>query len=222
MAEEKKSSSAKLNGFVEKNKKAFICVLCAVIAVIVVFIVVDVTKTSSTEKALSKIDEISYVLTDGSRSLEDADLAERRASAKESLLPFTKKNGIVGVRANMLCAELAFQEENYEEALDYWKNTAAKGKKMYVAPVASYNVAVCYEELKDLDNAAVNYKVAADSDFVLKNHAKFSYGRVLEAQGKYAEAVAAYKELNDVAPEESWSKIAKSRILILQTEGKAE
>lgn len=221
--EEKKSSSAKLNGFMEKNKAAFLCGLCAVVVAVVVFVVVDIAKNKATENALSKIDEISYALTNGSMALEEDALAERIEVAKEALIPYAKKGGIAGVRANMLCAEIAFKENNYSDALECWKNVASKGKKMYTAPLACYNMAVCYEQLDDLENAAVNYKAAADyNEFMLKNHAKFSYGRVLESMGKYTEAVAVYQELNDAAPEENWSMIAKSRIIYLQTQGKAE
>ena len=56
----------------------------------------------------------------------------------------------------------------------------------------------------------------------MRSHAMFSYGRVLEAQGKYADAVAAYKDLNSNFPDDSWANLAKSRVIALQNEGKAE
>jgi len=221
--EVKKTSSAKLTAFVEKNKTVLITICAAVIVALIVFIVVDVVKANATTKNLSVIDEISYTLTNGSAALEDAELETRKAAALESLAPLTKKGGIVGVRANMLSAEIAYQNEDYEAALNFWKATEAKGKKIYTAPIASYNAASCYEELGKLDEAAAAYKVAADNeDFLLRTHAKFSYGRVLETQGKYADALAAYKELNDSNPDDSWAMVAKSRILTLQNEGKAE
>lgn len=221
--EEKKTSSAKLSTFVEKNKFILITVCAAIVVALIVFIVVDVVKTNATSKNLTRIDEISYTLTNGSVTAEESELETRKTVALENLAPFTNKGGIVGVRANMLSAEIAYQNEDYESALNFWKATEAKGKKSYTAPVAKYNAAVCYEELGNLEEAANLYKAAADEEsFLLRTHAKFSYGRVLETQGKYAEAVAAYKDLNDTNPDDNWAMIAKSRILTLQNEGKAE
>ena len=47
-------------------------------------------------------------------------------------------------------------------------------------------------------------------------------GRALEAKGDYKAAVEAYTALNDRTPEDTWAKLAKTRILTLQVEGKAE
>ena len=123
----------------------------------------------------------------------------------------------------MICAEIAFQQKKYQESADFWKAAAKKAKKSYIAPIAYFNIGVCYEQLNNIDAAAENYKIAADNkSFVIKNHAKFSYGRVLEAQGKYAEAVSVFTEINDSNPDDSWAKLAKSRIIALKVQGKVE
>ena len=74
-----------------------------------------------------------------------------------------------------------------------------------------------------LHDAAEAYELASlDEEFLLRSHALFSYGRVLEATGKYKEAVEAYQKLNDEYPDESWTNLAKTRILELKIEGKVE
>lgn len=221
--EESQTSSGKLSAFIEKNRVAFISVLVAVVVLLVAFIAVSSVLSKGTDKNLAAIDEISYTLTNESSSLEEAELNARRIDALDKLAAYTSKGGIVGARANLLCAELAYQQTKYEDALSYYKATAAKSPKSYLAPLAIYNAATCYEELNNLEEAAANYKTAADNkDFALKAHAKFSYGRVLEAQGKYADAVAAYTQLNDELPNDTWAKLAKTRIITLKAEGKAE
>ncbi len=123
----------------------------------------------------------------------------------------------------MFCAELAFRQEKYEVAANYWKDAAAKAKKSYLAPIAYFNLATCYENLGNVDAAMENYKLAADNnDFVMRTHAMFSYGRILEAKADYAKAAAAYTELNDNFPSDSWAKLAKSRLISLKNEGKIE
>ena len=86
-----------------------------------------------------------------------------------------------------------------------------------------YNAAVCYEETGNVEKACELYKqVSENKDFFLMAHAKFSYGRILESQGKYKEAVEVYTELNDALPYDTWSNLAKTRILDLQISGKVE
>lgn len=208
----------KVNNFLEKNRKIFIAILIAVIVCLIGFIVAVSMSAKQKEKNIARIDEISFVLTDGSASLEEGELDARRNDALEKLQPLAKKGGIAGARANLLCAELSYQQNDYENALNYWKNAALKSKKSYIAPLAYYQIAVCYEQLNKLEEAAENYKLASDSkEFALVPHAKFSYARVLETLGKIDEAIDVYAQLNDDYPTDDWARLAKTRIILLRT-----
>ena len=99
----------------------------------------------------------------------------------------------------------------------------AKGKKSYTAPICSFNKGVCYENLNKTDDAVAAYKYAAEfADFGMAPHAYFSLGRILESKGDYAGAAEAYKTLNDKFAYEDWANLAKTRLITLQAEGKAE
>lgn len=224
MTEQKKeTTSSKAEKFVSKNAKIIIVVFAVVACAVIGYILGTSIGSKSNAKSLATIDAITYELTNESATLESTELDARRATAFEKLEPLTKKGGIVGVRANMLCADLTYQQEKYEDSAKYWEAVAAKSKKSYTAPYANYNLGVCYEQLGKIDDAAAAYKKAADVDsFTLRAHAAYSYGRALEAKGDYKAAVEAYKALNDKTPEDTWAKLAKTRILVLQVEGKAE
>ena len=218
---EEMTASKKLAGFIEKNKKAFIAILIVLVCCLIGYIIFASVAKSNKSKNLQALDEISYELTSKSSDLEDAEIEARIATALEKAAPLTKKGGVVGARANMFCAELAFKQEKYEDAANYWKDAAAKAKKSYLAPISYFNLATCYENLGNVDAAMENYKLAADNnDFVMRTHAMFSYGRILEAKADYAKAAAAYTELNDNFPSDSWAKLAKSRLISLKNEGK--
>ena len=220
---EDQTASSKLAGFIEKRKVVFITILAVLICLLAGYIITSSVLSKSKTKDLQALDEITYTLTAKSNTLEESEVELRRQNAIEQAAVYTMKGGIVGARANMLCADLTFQQGKFEESANYWKNAAAKAKKSYIAPIAYYNLAACYEELNNLDAAAENYKLAADDEeFVLKSHAEFSYARVLETQGKYAEAVAAYNDLNDKFSGSEWANLAKTRIIALQNAGKAE
>lgn len=217
---EKTSVSEKLNRFLEKNRIVLFSVLGALVVAVIAYAVIVTVSAKETEKNLSVIDEISYALTNGAEGLEESELAGRRSTAMESVTPLLKKGGVVGVRANMLAADVAYQNKDYAASLDYWKAAAEKGKKSYTAPLAYYNVGVCAEQTGDLAVAAENFKKAADvSDFVLKSHAQFSLGRVYEKQNDYAKAVEAYNVLINASPDESWAKMAKTRVLDMKIKG---
>lgn len=216
--EEKQRSNKILDSFLEKNRKLLIVVLISIVVCLIGFIVAVSVSTNQKEKNLSRIDEISFTMTDDSQSLEEGELTARKIDALDKLQELVTKGGIVGARANLLCAEISYQMEKYEDALNYWKVAAAKSKKTYIEPIAYYQIAVCYEQLGNTEEAAINYKLAADSkEFALACHAKFSYGRVLESLGKTEEAIAVYTELNDSNPSDDWAKLAKSRLILLKT-----
>ena len=220
---EEMTTSKKLAGFIEKNKKAFIAILIVLVCCLIGYIIFASVAKSNKAKNLQALDEISYELTSKSSDLEDAEIEARIATALEKAAPLTKKGGVVGARANMFCAELAFRQEKYEDAANYWKDAAVKAKKSYLAPISYFNLATCYENLGNVDAALENYKLAADNkEFVMRAHAKFSYGRILETKGDYAGAAAAYNDLNDNFPGNSWAQLAKSRLISLKNEGKIE
>ena len=218
---EEQTTSSKLAGVIEKNKKAFITVLIVIICLLAGYIVFAAINNKAKDKALQTLDEISYEMTKDSSELTDAELNARIATALEKASAYTKKGGIVGARANMFCAELAFRQEKYEDSANYWKEAAAKAKKTYIAPIAYFNLAVCYENLGNVDSALENYKLAADNEaFVMRAHAMFNYGRLLETKGDYAAAVEEYNKLNDNFPDDAWADLAKSRLIALKKDGK--
>ncbi len=217
------TTSKKAERFITNNKTILIVLLACIICCLVGFILGNYIGSKIKVKNLAAVENISYELTKDSAYLETAELESRRADAFEKLTPYVKKSGIVGVRANMLCAELAYQQEKYEDSADYWKAVAKKSKNNYTAPIANFNLGVCYEQLGKIDEACEAYKKASDDEnFTLRDHATFSYGRVLEAKGDFKAAAEAYNSLNDRNPNNTWAKLAKTRVLILQVEGKTE
>lgn len=213
---EKKTNSEKLDGFLEKNKKWLFAVLAVAVIGVIAFAVVVSVSAKSAEKTIAAVDEITYTLTKNSADLEDAELSARRAAAVEAVAPYLGKSGVGGVRANMLAAELAYSDKDFAGALEYWTAAASKGKKSYTAPLCYYNMGACSEELGKLSDAAEYYKKAADDkEFVLKSHAMFSLGRVYEALNDKDKALETYNALVNESPDDTWAKLAKTRVLAL-------
>lgn len=220
---EKKTNSEKLNGFLSNNRKLLLIVLILAIAGLIGYVIYDSVANKQAEKNIAKLDAISTELTTSTSGLDEVALKAKIDETLNALAEYTKKSGVSGVRANMLAAELNYSKKDYNAAIENWKAAIAKGKRSYTAPIASYQIGVCYEQINDLTNAAQAYKEAAETkNFPLASHALFSYGRVLEAKGEYAGAVEAYQVLCDSFAKDEWASLAKSRILVLQTKGKVE
>jgi hypothetical protein len=217
------TAGEKLSGYVMRHRTPIIIITAVIVAAIIAYGVYVTVNSKINDKGISQIDTIEYTLTKDSSALSDTDIEARRAAAMTGITPYLKKPGIVGVRANMLAAEIAYERKDYENAKGYWKKAALKGVKSYTAPLAYYNEAVCCEETGDLANAVKLYEKAADSEeFMLTAHARFSEGRVYEALGDYKNAADAYNKLNDAVPDDTWAHLAKTRLIALKADGKTE
>lgn len=220
---EEETAGKKLAGFIEKRKVGFIICLIVIICLLAGYVIFTSVANSNKVKGLQAIDEITFEMTDKSSGLSDSEIEARLNTAFEKASAYTKKGGIVGARANMLCADITYQQKKYAESADFWKAAAEKSKKSYIAPLCYFNLASCYEETGNKDDAATYYKMAADDkNFVVRAHALFSYGRVLESKGNYADAAAAYTELTDNFSDDAWANLAKSRMIALKKDGKIE
>ena len=220
---EEVTASKKLAGFIEKRKTVFITILIVLVCLLIGYVVCASIANNNKVKGLQAIDEITFELTDKSSSLSDSEITARLNTAMEKASAYISKGGIVGARANMLCADIAYQQKKYAESADFWKAAAEKSKKSYIAPLCYFNLAVCSEETGNNADATAYYKLAADNkNFVMRTHAMFSYARLLEANGNYADAAATYTELNDSFSGDAWANLAKSRLIALKKDGKIE
>jgi len=211
----------KVGTFLERNRKPIlicsIIILLAAIGVAVAFAVIEKTN----EEGIAKVDSIEYSLSKDTASLADDQLASRINTAIEALGPYLGKKGIVGVRANMLAADISFQKKDFENSRTYYLAAAAASKKAYTAPVCAFNAAVCSEELNDNESAAKQYESSLESkDFLLAAHALFSLGRVKESLGDFTGAAQSYLKLATSYPDDDWTKLGQSRLIELKASGK--
>lgn len=219
----KQSTSEKLSAFVTKKRSVLLVALVVVVVAIVTFVVATAVLSKVRSAGLTAVDEITFALTNESTYLEENELEARREIAITALEKYLKNGGVVGVRANMLAADIEFQQKNYDKALAFWQAAAKKGRTSYTTPLAYFNSGICFEELGDLESAAKYYTKAAEvKEFAFAPHARFSAGRVKEALEDFAGANSEYQTLIDAVPDDSWAQLAKSRQIALRVEGKIE
>ncbi|GMO40083.1 MAG: hypothetical protein Pg6C_00770 [Treponemataceae bacterium] len=210
--------SQHIEAFLLKYRKVILSFAAAiVIGAAAVGIAFAVTETVR-KKGLERIDRIANALV---KANEDDTAASQTALTElESL---TAAKNIVGARANMLKAEILFNDKKFDEARAAWLKAADAGKKSYIAPLSWFNAAVCSEEIGDFDAAFEWYQKAGNAkDWTQKTHALFNAGRVKDEAGGYEAAAKLYQELNEAYAGDSWANIAMTRVLTLRAEGKIQ
>jgi tetratricopeptide (TPR) repeat protein len=123
-------------------------------------------------------------------------------------------------RALMIKGTLLFEKEMWEEAADHFSQIANRYPKSYLAPVALMNKASAFEESGKLREAMEIYQSIVDNYAAVSPdapRATFSIGRLYEETGQLESAVDAYYELIDSFSESDWTKLARDRIIYIET-----
>ncbi len=221
LKKEESNPQSKIENFMTRNRVLIITLGCAlIVAAVAVCAVVGIIDAQD-KKGIAAVDSIEYEYTRDFSKLSEEEIVARQNSALEALKPLLAKKNIVGVRANMLAADIAYAKKDFTNSLDYNLAAARLGKKAYTVPVSYFNAASCCEELGNNADAALYYELASESkDFALKSHAEFGLARVKEALGDLDAAADAYQKLVDDFPGDEWASLAQTRLIQLKSAGK--
>lgn len=215
--------SKKIENFLLKNRKKILAAVGIVAVIVVAFCVFLGISESSVAKQIEKIDAVEFALVSNSAEISESQESDRLKKALEELSPYLNKKNVAGVRANLLAADIAFKQNDYENAYKFYSDAAESGKKSYTNPLALFNAAVCLEELNRADEAFSLYdRASAAKDFYLASHAIFCAGRIKESAGDFKTASEYYKKASDTYPSDDWSLLAKSRLIDLKAKGKID
>ena len=219
---EKQTFSDLLTLFIVKFKFVFLGIFVVGLIAIIAYGVISSSNEKAVKAGLAEIDAVTT-------EYAELKVAETTDSAKEDALlaraqAVADKNNpaVVKVRAQMVIAEIQFDRKNYEAARTAWLAAAETDKKSYTYGLCNYQCGICSEELGDLDKAVAYLKTAAESDgFAVVPRVLFNIGRIEETRGNFDKAVESYKKLVADYPSDQWASLAKSRIITLDIDGKA-
>ena len=129
------------------------------------------------------------------------------------------RRGYPALRALMISGELAYQEERYDEAKEYFLRAADEFPRTYFAPVALMNAAVTSEKVEKIDRSIELYQRVVDSykdTFQGVPRALLNIGRLYESQNNMNAAVIAYEQLAADFDGSEWSKLARTRLIQIE------
>lgn len=219
--EKKVSLSEKVGDFIQKYRFVFLTVLALLVVGFVAYGVIYNSASKKTSKLLSKIEKIEFSLLENTSELSESEVSSLLDDSLKAVEEYTKNSGIVGIRAELLKADICYKKSDYKNACDSYLKVASKTKGTYLCPISYFNAARSSEQLNDTTKAIEYYQMAAnDKEFVNINQALFSIGRIKESSLDYEGAYETYEKIVSKNESDTWSNLAKTRILTLELEGK--
>jgi len=210
--------------FLQKNRIVLLVMLIA----LVLFVVVYFGWSEWNKRTLER----STLMAERAQKLYEQWLGESDESAQSSIRQGLDElidqilkrypRQYAAQRARFIRANLAFENEQWQEAAESYSSVADSFPKSYLAPLSLFNAGVAYEQMDDLDQAIAAYQILVEKheDSFLVPHALFSLGRLYEAQENYESAFAVYDRLEDEHPLSNWTKMGRNRIIGLKVQGK--
>ena len=194
--------SSKLNDFIGRHAKLLVAIAALVIVLIIVLAVALTVMQSASEKKFNDLLDLEAQYS--SLSLMSSDDEAYQSTADEfiksadALIASSSLKEYPGAKAELLLADLAFSQENYQEAADHYRAVADAQSGSYLAEVAIMNEAACYDNLGDQAKALELYNYVFDTfgtDSAYAPKALFNAGRLYEAMGETELAKASFEQL---------------------------
>jgi tetratricopeptide (TPR) repeat protein len=221
---EKKTASEIVAAFIQRFRFIFLGLLAAAVLGVAGSAVYLAIESSANQKAAKMLDAANDAY-EAYFSEEDAakknDL-EAKAVEKIDALAKAYPRRIAGLKGQMLKARIAFDKENFGAAQEEYAKIAEAAGKSYLAAIALQDASVMAERAGNLDLAISYLQTAIDkhADTLAGiSHAYFNVGRLQEQKLAYDKASETYSKMESLYPGDSWTNLAKSRIIVLKSQG---
>jgi TolA-binding protein len=221
---EKLTFMEKMNVFLQKNRMLFLGFAIAVLAILLCLFVYTIVSQKSLEASTLAIEK---VLSDYDAWNAESDATKKDAAEKDLLASVDStikkyKGTYAAQKALLTKAELLYAKKDFAGAEDAYTVLATGYPASYLAPIALSSAAACAEDKGDVD-AAIAHLTAFLGKYGKKAvgtpHAYFSLGRLMEGKNDYKGAAAQYEKLASEYPDNNWTKLGKSRIIALKSQG---
>ena len=207
-----------VDSWLGRHIKLIASIVIAVVAVIVIAAIVTVVVNNAQSKRYEKLDAVTASYAEFSAMDGDA---EGYAEAKNNVIAGAEElaknpKNYPGAKANLILADVAFDDGDYNKAIELYSLVASSQTKTFLREVALMSLAASYEEKGDKAAALKVYNDffdEYDTESFYSSRALFNAARLTEETDK-ALAISIYEQL--IAYFESYNseyaKLAKSRV----------
>ncbi len=212
--------AGKIENWLGLHSKLLTIIIAVLIVCIVALVVVLTVADKNNEKKYSALYGIEkqadalIVMDPSSDEYKNArkDLEE----AADSLIGSSSIKKYPAAKATMVLADIAYDNAEYDNALELYSAVAESQKKTYMVQVALMNAAACNEALGNTSDALAMYNKLWDDfghDGVFASRALFNVARLYEKLGNTDLAIATYEQLAGEFGDSNseYAKLATSR-----------
>ncbi len=205
--------------WIQKNRKIIIIGSLIVLAVLIILGLFSLFGNSKNDKATAMLTDFEEAYYEWS----SVDEAEKEAKVTDLKTIFSNlESGYSSTyayqRALFLMGDFYYYNEEWDDSISSFTKTAELFPKSYLAPIALFNAAAAREETGNSSDVLTLYLSIAEkyTESSLAPRALFSAGRISEGEGN-EKALTMYNSLIEEYPSSSWTKLARNRIIKLQT-----
>jgi len=209
-----------LNRFLAKYLKAGIVVLLAIVLVLIGLGIGSSVSKKSQQAQFDLIDRLQSSYQDLSvMDSEDAAYQEAYDTLVGDLNALaTKSKGYPGLKATYILGMLAYEHDDYQGALDTFKQVYDRSKQTYMGSLALANAAASAENLGN-DALALEYwtRIIDEYGFTAAESPKALFGqaRLQQKMGNIDLAKATFQQLADQFPTSEFAKLATNSLAVL-------
>lgn len=207
----------KLSNFLSRNKKVVTGLFIALVVIIFALIIGDVIVSKNREAAFDKLSIAQTELTTAINADSTSDDYQSNIDAAMSkIVELEDVSGYVGFKATYLSASSAYNDKDYQTALDKFLKIAEDAKDNYMGSLALYNAIATEEQLGDYDKVIEYSQQLLEiygNDAAESPRTMFTLARVYEKNGDAKLAQSQFQQLADQFPNSEYGKLAKNSLL---------
>jgi len=226
-AEEKKTFLQIVSDFIRANRVALLAILAGIVIVLVSILVYTSVRGAVIRTSTTRIEKLQDDATAYETEQDQAKKAELEtaliAGLDETAAKWPKL--FAGQKAHALKAGILAAKKDWAGAEAEWLAAAASRPTSYLAPIALQEAAVAAEERGSPESAKALYeRFLKEYPNAVSGipHAHFALGRLSEDAKDYVAAIASYEKIVATYPDSDWTKLAKDRILFINSRGLAK
>lgn len=219
---EKLSLNHKILLFLHRNGVIFLVLLGLIALTLITIAVVSNISSRNLETDTQKIESIQDEYSSYMSMTDKTKKAELKKKIMKDLNLIIKKGSKTYPleRALFIEGNIFYANSEWVKSSESFDKLAKLFPKSYLAAVALLNSSAAYEENKDIDKAIERYQQVLDNYSQISPdipNVLFSIGRLYEEKNDIKAARKSYNNLIDRFPGSNWTKLARSRIIYLDT-----
>ncbi len=220
--------SDKLNGFIGAHAKLIVGIFVLIIVLVIVLAVALTMVQSASDKKFNDLADLETQFSSLSVMSADDEAYQNTVdgfrTAAEALIASSSLDEYPGAKAELMLADIAFAEEDYQAAADMYRAVADAQSGTYLAELAIMNEAASYDNLGDQEKALELYNYVFDTfgtDSAYAPKALFNAGRLYEALGETDLAKASFEQLTglylvtDNGAVSEYARLAQSHLITM-------